>query len=308
MAPRFVPTRRERRLSWLALIAEVDAGDADALSDALLAHGAMAADLQDALAGTPAERPVFDEPGAAGGGWERIRIRALVPAGRDVVLLLAAAAADAGLTAAPNHAVEVVGDDDWVRRTQAQFAPIRISAQLWIVPSWHAAPDPQAINIQLDPGLAFGTGSHPTTRACLRWLERHVGPGARVLDYGCGSGILAIAAMKLGAGDALGVDIDPEAVAAARANAERNDAAARFSDSHAALDFQADLVVANILANPLRVLAPVLAARCRPGGRIALAGVLAPQVQAVADAYAAWFVMRTFDEVEGWVALEGTRR
>ena len=211
---------------------------------------------------------MFDEPGAATGGWRRTRIRALVPAGADIAPLLAAAAADAGLAAAHDYAVEAVGDADWVRHTQAQFAPIRISARLWIVPSWHAAPDPHAVNIRLDPGLAFGTGSHPTTRACLRWLERHVVRGARVLDYGCGSGILAVAAMKLGAGDALGVDIDPEAVAAARANAERNDAAARFLDSHAPFDFPADLVVANILAKPLQVLAPVLAAHCRPGGRL----------------------------------------
>jgi len=290
------------------LIVEVDAAHADALSDALLAHGATAVDLEDALAGTPAERPVFDEPGAGGNGWGRMRIRALVPAGSAATSLLAAAASDAGLPVAPDYAVEAVGDDDWVRRTQAQFEPIRISGRLWIVPSWHGAPDPQAINIRLDPGLAFGTGTHPTTRACLRWLEQHVAPGARVLDYGCGSGILAIAAMKLGALDALGVDIDPEAVAAARANAAHNEAAARFFDSHAALDFQADLIVANILAHPLRVLAPVLAAHCRPGGRIALAGILAPQASAVAEAYAAWFDVRTFDEDEGWVALEGARR
>jgi ribosomal protein L11 methyltransferase len=252
---------------------------------------------------------VFDEPGAAAtGGWRRTRIRALVPAGAEIAPLLAAAAADAGLAAAPDYAVETVGDADWVRRTQAQFAPIRISPRLWIVPSWHAAPDPHAINIRLDPGLAFGTGSHPTTKACLRWLERHVVRGARVLDYGCGSGILAVAAMKLGAGDALGVDIDPEAVAAARANAERNDAAARFLDSHAPFTFPADLVVANILAKPLQVLAPVLVAHCRPGGRIALAGILAAQAQAVADAYATGFAMRTFDEDDGWVMLEGTRR
>ena len=252
---------------------------------------------------------MFDEPGAAAtGGWRRTRIRALVPARAEIAPLLAAAAADAGLTAAPDYAVETVGDADWVRRTQAQFAPIRISTRLWIVPSWHAAPDPHAINIRLDPGLAFGTGSHPTTKACLRWLERHVVRGARVLDYGCGSGILAVAAMKLGAGDALGVDIDPEAVAAARANAGRNDAAARFLDSHAPFDFPADLVVANILAKPLQVLAPVLAAHCRRGGRIALAGILAAQAGAVADAYASGFAMRTVDEDDGWVMLEGARR
>ena len=285
----------------------MDAADADALSDALLARGATAVDLQDALAGTPDERPVFDEPGAASGGWQRMRVRALVPGGTEVAPLLAAAAADAGLAAAPDHVIEPVGDTDWVRRTQAQFAPIRVSPRLWIVPSWHAAPDPRAVNIHLDPGLAFGTGSHSTTKACLRWLERRVVPGVRVLDYGCGSGILAIAAMMLGARDALGVDIDPEAVAAARANAARNAAAARFLDSHAPLDFVADLVVANILANPLRVLAPVLAAHCRPGGGIALAGILAAQAPAVAEAYAPWFAVAPFDADEGWITLEGTR-
>jgi ribosomal protein L11 methyltransferase len=286
----------------------VGPGEADALSDALLAHGATAVDVHDALAGTPAERPVFDEPGVAAAGWARMRIRALVPADAPIGPLLAAAAADAGLPAAPDYAVEPVGEADWVRLTQAQFEPIRISRRLWIVPSWHAVPEPAAISIRLDPGLAFGTGTHPTTRACLRWLERHVVRGARVLDYGCGSGILAIAAVKLGAGDALGVDIDPEAVAAARANAARNDAAARFLDPHAPLDFTADLVVANILANPLRVLAPVLAAHCCTDGRIALAGILAAQAPAVADAYAPWFAVRTFDDDEGWVTLEGVRR
>jgi ribosomal protein L11 methyltransferase len=286
----------------------VDADCAEALSDALLAHGATAVDLQDALAGTPGERPVFDEPGSAALGWRRTCLRALVPTGTGLAPLLAAAASDAGLAVAPDYAVERVGDDDWVRRTRAQFAPIRISPRLWIVPSWHAVPDPHAISIRLDPGLAFGTGSHPTTEACLRWLERHVAPGVRVLDYGCGSGILAIAASKLGARDALGVDIDPEAVAAARANAGHNGAAARFLDSHAPLDFVADLIVANILANPLRMLAPVLAAHCRRGGRIALAGILAPQAAAVAEAYAAWFAMATFDEDDGWITLEGVRR
>jgi ribosomal protein L11 methyltransferase len=292
----------------LALIVEVAAGEADALSDALLAHGATAVDLQDALAGTPAEQPVFDEPGADADGWARVRIRALVPADAAIAPLLAAAAAHAGLPAVPGYALEPVADADWVRRTQAQFEPIRVSARLWVVPSWHAVPDPDAISIRLDPGLAFGTGSHPTTKACLRWLERRVVRGARVLDYGCGSGILAIAAMKLGAGDALGVDIDPGALAAARANAARNGAAARFLDSHAPLDFTADLVVANLLANPLRVLAPVLAAHCRAGGRVALAGILAAQAQGVAEAYAAWFALSVCDEAEGWATLEGTRR
>ncbi len=295
-------------MPWVALTVEIDSADADALTDALLAHGAASADTADALAGTSAEQPLFDEPGAGGARWARVRIRALVRAGTDAAALLAAAAADAGLAVAPRFALEPVADEDWVRRTQAQFAPIRISERLWIVPSWHAAPDADAINLRLDPGLAFGTGSHPTTRACLGWLERHVAPGVRVLDYGCGSGILAIAAAKLGAGAALGVDLDPDAVEAARANAARNGAAALFATAAEPLDFTADLVVANILANPLQVLAPALAAHCRAGGRIALAGILAAQAPGVASAYARWFDVRALDEDEGWVTLEGVRR
>jgi ribosomal protein L11 methyltransferase len=296
-------------MAWRALVVEVDAAAADALSDALLAHGAASATVEDALAGTPDEQPVFDEPNAgSAGAWARARIRALVAAEADVEEVLAAAASDAGLGTVPRFAVEDVGDADWVRASQAQFAPIRISARLWIVPSWHAAPDPDALNIRLDPGLAFGTGSHPTTRLCLRWLEQHVRADSSVLDYGCGSGILAIAALKLGARAAVGVDVDPAAVAAARDNAARNEVAARFVGSDAALALSVDLVVANILANPLIVLAPVLAAHCRPGGRIALAGILAPQADAVAAAYAQWFAMAHFAADDGWVCLEGVRR
>jgi len=296
-------------VAWRALIVEVDAAVADALGDALLAHGAAAATVEDALAGSPDERPVFDEPGAgAAAAWRRARLRALVAADADPTRILAAAARDAGLPAPPRCAVEEVGDTDWVRASQDQFAPLRISARLWVVPSWHAAPDPAALNLRLDPGLAFGTGSHPTTRLCLRWLEDRVRPGATVLDYGCGSGILAIAALLLGARAATGVDVDPAALAAARANAARNAVPARFVETDFPLPADADLVVANILANPLIVLAPALAAHCRPGGRIALAGILAPQAEAVVAAYAEWCALAPFGEEEGWVCLEGVRR
>jgi ribosomal protein L11 methyltransferase len=296
-------------MAWRALVVEVDAAAADALSDALLAHGAASATVEDACAGTPDEQPVFDEPNAGTAGvWARARIRALVATDADAGEVLAAAAADAGLQAPPRYAVEEVGDADWVRASQEQFEPIRISDRLWIVPSWHAAPDPSAINIDLDPGLAFGTGSHPTTRLCLHWLERHVSPTSSVLDYGCGSGILAIAALKLGARTAVGVDADPAAVAAARANATRNGVAARFIGTDVPVAFVPDLVVANILANPLMVLAPVLAAHCRAGGRIALAGILAPQEGAVAAAYSTWFGMTRFASDDGWVCLEGVRQ
>lgn len=295
-------------MAWRSLVVDVAAAHADALSDALLEHGALSAAVEDAFAGTPDERPVFDEPGASGGGWATARIRALLAEEADADAVLRAAAADAGLGEVPAHSLESVPEADWVRASQAQFEPIRVSGRLWIVPSWHAPPDPGAINIALDPGLAFGTGSHPTTRLCLRWLERNVRPGALVLDYGCGSGILAIAAMKLGARAAVGVDVDPAAVAAARANASANGVAARFVGSDAPLDVAADLVVANILANPLKILAPVLAAHCRAGGRVVLAGILERQDAEVAAAYAPWFELAPFEAEDGWIALEGLRR
>jgi len=207
----------------------------------------------------------------------------------------------------PHYHAEFVGDEDWVRLSQSQFEPIRISDKLWIVPSWTTAPDAHAVNLVLDPGLAFGTGSHPTTRLCLQWLERTVRGGERILDYGCGSGILAIAALRLGAREALGVDVDPLALIAARANAARNRADVRFINTETALDSQADLVIANILANPLILLAPLLAGYMSKGGRIALSGILEAQAEEVMKAYAPWFAMRASASDEGWVLLEGLR-
>ena len=295
-------------MRWLSLVAEVDAAAAEPLVDALLARGAASVAIEDAAAGTPAEEAVFESNAASGVRWMRARLRALLPAGSDAAALLRTAAAEIGLPSPPAFALEPVAADDWVRHAQSQFEPIRISARIWVVPSWHAPPEPAAINLLLDPGLAFGTGSHPTTRACLRWLEQRVAPGVRVLDYGCGSGILAIAAAKLGAGEALGVDIDPDALVAARENAVRNRVAVRFLDPGIPLAFAADLVVANILANPLKLLAPLLAARCRRAGRIAVAGILESQAGDVAAAYAPWFEMTEWDREEGWIALEGVRR
>jgi len=296
-------------MPWESLIVETSAGEAERLSDALLDLGVLSVSVTDADAGTPDEKPVFGEPGQAeAGSWDRSVVSALCKIGVDHVALLAAAAERAGLASTPGFRIEQIEDADWVEVTQAQFTPIQVAERLWIVPSWREPPDPDALNIVLDPGLAFGTGSHPTTRLCIEWLVHHVGDGARVLDYGCGSGILAIAAMKLGAAAALGVDIDPDAVTAARANAARNHAAARFQDSVAPLDMNADLVVANILANPLKVLAPLLAAHTRRGGRIALAGLLAQQADDVSGAYAPWFDMSAFGAREEWVALEGVRR
>jgi ribosomal protein L11 methyltransferase len=293
---------------WLSVTLEADAERAEALSEALLDCGALSVSIEDADAGTAAERPQFGEPGQFPTGlWDHSRVVALVEAAADLLPLLAAAAAQAGLAEVPRYTVEEVAEQNWVQLTQSQFDPIRITDGLWIVPSWHEAPDPAAINIELDPGMAFGTGSHPTTHLCLEWLTENVAPGVTVLDYGCGSGILAIAAARLGAADVLGVDIDPKALEAAAANAERNAVALRLQHSAAPLDERFDRVVANILTNPLCLLAPALAARLAPGGRLALSGVLETQAEQVIAAYAPYLPLRVGASREGWVRLEGGR-
>ena len=196
-------------MPWLTLVVDTDAQHAEALSDALLELGALSVDLLDADAGTPDEQAIFGEPGEPPPGvWQHNRVSALFDADRDVPAILRQAAGSIGLEQIPEHRIETLADNDWVRLTQSQFEPIRISARLWIVPTWHTPSDPEAINIVLDPGLAFGTGSHPTTRLCLRWLDNNLQGGESVLDYGCGSGILAIAALKLGAAHAVGIDVD----------------------------------------------------------------------------------------------------
>jgi len=285
-----------------------DARVADELSDALLGQGALSVSVEDASAGTAEEAPLYGEPGmAVETAWPQSLITALCDQDGDPVQLIATACAQIGLAQALDYRVEPVAEQDWVRRSQSQFEPIHISDKLWIVPSWATAPDPDAVNLVLDPGLAFGTGSHPSTRLCLQWLERTIRGGERVLDYGCGSGILAIAAQRLGASVALGVDVDPLALLAAQANAERNRVDARFINTETAPDFQADLVVANILANPLILLAPMLAGHTGQGGRIALSGILETQAQEVMAAYAPWFALRVCASDEGWTLLEGIR-
>jgi len=296
-------------MHWLAVILEVDADRAETFGDALLEAGALSVDVADAAAGTPQERPLFGEPGAAsGGGWDRNRVTALFPPETDLAAVLPAALHAAGLSETTSYRFDRVDERDWVRATQTQFQPIRISPRLWIVPSWHASPDPRAINIRLDPGLAFGTGTHPTTRLCLRWLEMHVRGGEAVIDFGCGSGILAIAALKLGAMQACGVDIDAQALLAARHNAMQNQVAAQFVATADEIGEPAELVVANILANPLVLLAPLLAKLTASGGRVALSGILDGQAVEVRAAYSEWFEMDTIEREEGWVLLSGVKK
>lgn len=296
-------------MPWLSAITVVDRDLSEPLSDALMEAGALSVDVSDADAGTASEHPIFDEPGGApASGWARARVAALFPESADLPAALAAAFEAARVPAGNAYEVHRVEDEDWVRRTQAQFTPQEVAPRLWIVPSWHALPDPGAVNVVLDPGLAFGTGTHPTTRLVLRWLATHVAGGESVIDFGCGSGILAIAAMKLGAGRVEGVDIDPQAVDAAAANARRNGVDARFVAAADGLHAPAHLVVANILAQPLIVLAPLLARLNLPGGRLALSGILVEQADEVHAAYGAWYDFELPIEEDGWVLLSGTRR
>ncbi|TWI64187.1 ribosomal protein L11 methyltransferase [Pseudoduganella lurida] len=300
-------------MSWTEIVIEVARDHAEALSDALIEHGALSVSVEDADEGTDAEQPLFGEPGMEPkqAAWEHSRVVALTDVDADQSFIVAAAAQAIGLKTLPAYTERKVEDEDWVRLTQSQFEPIHIGRNIWVVPSWHEAPDPSALILELDPGLAFGTGSHPTTRLCMEWLEAHPAPGKTVLDYGCGSGILAMVARKLGATPVTGVDIDPQAIESARANAERNQVADidyfvpdDFAQSkHANAKF--DIVVANILSSPLKLMAPMLSGRVAEGGALVLSGVLARQAEEVAAAYAPFIQMSVWAEHEGWVALYG---
>jgi ribosomal protein L11 methyltransferase len=296
-------------MPWQSLRILVDSKQAEPLSDALMDAGALSVSLEDADAGTVDETPLFGEPDYPTAElWPHSIAVVLLDEGADAAAILAAAAEQAGVPVPADYTVEIVADADWVRLTQSQFDPIPISPRLWIVPTWHDAPDSRAVNLKLDPGLAFGTGSHPTTRLCLRWLDDNLQGGETLLDYGCGSGILAIAAVKLGAARVDGVDIDPQAVTASRDNAALNDATAHFCLPGDLPPGQYDVVVANILTNPLKGMAPLLAGRVRAGGRLVLSGILAEQADDVMAVYRDWFVFDPPAIDEGWVRLAGIKQ
>jgi ribosomal protein L11 methyltransferase len=276
---------------WLAISLELESAPAEAMSDALMEAGA------DSVALDPVN-------GAAGG---RTRLTALAAAGCDAAALVAAAARAAALPL-PDFSAARLEDEDWVRRSQAQFGPIRVSEAIWIVPSWHEPPDPQALAVRLDPGLAFGTGSHASTRLVLQTLEKTIKPGDRVLDYGCGSGILAIVAAKLGAGDVAAVDIDPQALDTTSENARINGVSLRVALPGQLPEGTYDMVLANILAGPLIALEAQLAARTRKGGRVLLSGILQSQAAEVAAAYTSDFEVAVSARDEGWALVSGTRR
>ena len=276
----------------------------DDVGDAFVALDALSVSVEDADAMTDAESALFGEPGMPPpkGGWHRSRVVALFPteaAAKEAAALLKLQDFFDGCVV---QGVRAVLEQDWVRLTQSQFEPVAITPEFWIVPTWHEPPSSAKQVIRLDPGLAFGTGTHPTTRMCLRWIASHPPRDQRVLDYGCGSGILAIGAAKFGARAIVAVDIDPSAVESTRLNAEAN---------HASLDAglptvaagEYDLVLANILATPLRVLAPLLCAHVRKGGHLVLAGILSRQLDELRLAYAPWVALDVSDEEDGWILM-----
>lgn len=305
-------------MSWVTLTFEVKASDIEIVSDKLFELSALSIDIHDAAAGTKQEQPLYDEPGEfTSEVWAQTAVTALFEQDVDILAIMRAVTQALELAIQPEYQLSYIAEQDWVKLTQSQFDPIHISPRLWIVPTWHLPPDPTAINLILDPGRAFGTGSHPTTQLCLIWLDKHVQSRETVLDYGCGSGILAIAALKLGAGYVIGVDIDANAIAASHDNAKLNQCdlekilfstALDSSSTGTKASVRVDKVVANILANPLIVLAPILGNALRRGGDIALSGILEDQASEVIHTYQQWFEMKIADNKEGWVLLTGIKK
>ncbi|MBL4570963.1 MAG: 50S ribosomal protein L11 methyltransferase [Alcanivorax sp.] len=291
-------------MAWLQLHLATTEAHADAFQSALEDMGACAVTLTDG-----ADQPVFEPPPGARPLWQNTVVSALFDADRDPALILAALQQQ-GLDAQAHHH-EMLDDQVWERAWMDDFAPMRFGERLWIVPSWSESPDPQAVNLKLDPGLAFGTGTHETTALCLEWLDRADLQGKTVLDFGCGSGVLAIAALLLGAGNATGTDIDPQALTASEDNARNNgvaDGLSLYLPENLPAQYCCDVLVANILAGPLVELADQLAGYCRPGGTLALSGILAEQAESVRAAYTPWFDLNPTTQQGDWVRIDGVRR
>ncbi len=280
----------------------------DPVSDALVGElDALSVSVEDADADTAAEQAMFGEPGLPPPrpGWERSTLRALFDTEAQATEAATLLLAQDWTGDVEVRSLEAVPDEDWVRLTQQQFAPVEITPTFWIVPTWHEPPAAARQVIRLDPGLAFGTGTHPTTRMCLRWIARNAAPWPRVLDYGCGSGILAIGAAMHGADAVDAVDIDPAAIVATRANAAANGVVLQAVGPPDAARGPYALVLANILATPLKLLAPVLAKLVAPGGDLLLSGVLERQAEELRAAYAGWCALDASDLEDGWVLLHG---
>ena len=292
-------------MPWLQVRLAITPEQAETYEDALLSIGAVSVTFMDAE-----DQPIFEPDLGTTPLWSNTHLLALFEADTDEAALIAhlTLLCDGSL---PEHQIEHIEDQDWERSWMDNFQPMRFGQRLWIVPSWHAAPQPEAVNLLLDPGLAFGTGTHPTTALCLEWLDGQPLEGCDLIDFGCGSGILAIAALLLGAPQAVGTDIDPQALEASRDNASRNGIDPARFPVYLPADMPqqpADVVVANILAGPLVSLAPQISALVKAGGRLALSGILAEQAEEVRAAYADTFVLDPTAEKDGWVRISGVKR
>ncbi len=289
-------------MSFKQIVINIDSKSADELSDIFFDLNALSVSIEDQYEGTELEQPIFDEPGIVVDRlWDFSKIVVLYDENVNIPNLISEAVKLLGHEF--SYAVEHVDDEDWVRKTQSQFKPIKINDNFYIVPSWHDLPDKTAKSIILDPGLAFGTGSHPTTFMCLEWLAQNVLPQHSVLDYGCGSGILAISAKIHGAHTVHGVDIDPQAIESSIINAQNNSAHIKFTTPDKKLTQKSyDIVVANILSNPLRILAPTLAKLTQ--SKLILSGILHSQSEELMDIYSQWFKVTEARILDGWVLLE----
>ncbi|PBP68527.1 50S ribosomal protein L11 methyltransferase [Pseudomonas syringae] len=292
-------------MPWLQVRLAISPEQAETYEDALLEVGAVSVTFMDAE-----DQPIFEPELNTTPLWAHTHLLALFEADTNAEMALAHLSLLTG-EELPEHSAEVIEDQDWERSWMDNFQPMCFGKRLWIVPSWHAAPQPDAVNLLLDPGLAFGTGTHPTTALCLEWLDGQDLEGCNVLDFGCGSGLLGISALLLCAEQAVGTDIDVQALEASRDNAGRNNIAAERFPLYLPEDLppqQADVLVANILAGPLVSLAPQLATLIRTGGRLALSGILAEQGEEVAAAYAESFDLDPIANRDGWVRITGRRR
>lgn len=293
-------------MPWIQMKINTRGAQAEELGDALIENGAVSVTFQDTH-----DNPVFEPLPGETRLWGDTGVIGLFDAETEMKDVIAGLEQHPLLGHGFHHKIEQIEDKDWEREWMTNFHPMRFGQRLWICPSWRGVPDPDAVNVMLDPGLAFGTGTHPTTALCLTWLDGLDLAGKTIIDFGCGSGILAIAALKLGAAAAIGIDIDPQAIQASRDNAERNGVADRLSLylPHQQPDnLTADVVVANILAGPLRELAPLISVLPKQGGHLGLSGVLSSQAPAVCEAYAGLFTLDALAEKEEWCRITGVRR
>ncbi|MAR99844.1 MAG: 50S ribosomal protein L11 methyltransferase [Nitrosomonadales bacterium] len=295
-------------MSWTNLDVQTIKKDVDPISDYLIELGAISTSIQNTNLDKNNEELIFGEPNNQSQEyWKNTTVKALFEKTIDIELIK---------IALKNKfkkedfffETSVVQNQDWVKLTQSQFLPIHIDNRLWVIPTWHKIKDKKAINLILDPGLAFGTGTHPTTHLCLSWLIENVNKNKTILDYGCGSGILSIASKKLGAKNVIGVDIDDQALKASHENAKKNNVEIVWDNSQNIKNYKADIIISNILSSALTLLAPILSNYCNKNGKIALSGILKSQEKLIKKIYSEWFEMGPSKTREGWVIITGTKR